>query len=101
MSKKSNRVRRGFTAEFKQDAVNPVVKQGCSFEAAAEAVNVSSRSLREWHEHLAPEPEPCGDEASVAELRTENKRLRKRLQKAELEREVFNSATADFAKQSQ
>ena len=46
MSKKLKRARRTFTSEFKQDAVDLVVKQGYSFKAAAEAVNVSSRSLR-------------------------------------------------------
>lgn len=47
MSKKSKRARRVFADEFKQDAVDLVVKQGCSFGAAAEAVSVCSRSLRE------------------------------------------------------
>ena len=64
MSEKPKRVRRSFNEEFKRDAVNLVVKQGYSFKAAAEAVNVSSRSLREWHEKYAPDPEPCRDDAS-------------------------------------
>ncbi len=101
MSKKSKRVRRTFSDEFKQDAVDLVVKQGYSFKAAADAVNVSSRSLREWHEKLAPQPEPCGDDASVLELQAEIKRLRKQLQTAELERNILKKATAYFAKESQ
>ncbi|PHQ37006.1 transposase [Rhodopirellula bahusiensis] len=101
MSKKSKRSRRVFTVEFKQSAVDLVVKQGYSFKAAAEAVNVSPRSLREWHEKLAPEPEPCGEEASVSELQAEIKRLRKQLQTAELEREILKKTTAYFAKESQ
>ncbi len=55
MSEKPKRVRRSFNEEFKRDAVNLIVKQGYSFKAAAEAVNVSTRSLREWHEKYAPE----------------------------------------------
>jgi len=101
MSKKSKRGRRTFTAEFKQDAVNLVVKQGYTFKAAAEAVNVSSRSLREWHEKLAPDPDPCGEGATIEDLQAENKRLRKQLQRAELEREILKKATAYFAKESQ
>ena len=101
MSKKSKRIRRTFTDEFKQSAVDLVVKQGYSFKAAANAVNVSSRSLREWHEKLAPEPEPCGEDASVDELQAEIKRLRKQLQSAEMEREILKKATAYFAKESQ
>ena len=101
MSKKQKRVRRTFTEEFKRDAVNLVVKQNYSFKDAAEAVGVASRSLREWHEKYAPEPEPCGQDASLEELTAENKRLRKQLQKAELEREILKKATAYFAKESQ
>ncbi|MDA8563885.1 transposase [Mariniblastus sp.] len=100
MSKKPKRVRRTFTEEFKRDAVNLVVKQGYSFKAAAEAVNVGDRSLREWHEKYAPEPDPCGEGASVEELAAENKRLRKKLQQAEMEREILKKATAYFAKES-
>ena len=100
MSKKSNRPRRSFTLELKQGAVDLVVKQGYSFKAAAEAVNVSSRSLREWHEKLAPQPEPCGDDASVEDLQAEIKRLRKQLRDAEVEREILKKATAYFAKES-
>ena len=100
MSKKPKRIRRTFSDEFKQDAVNLVVKQGYSFAAAAKAVDVSSRSLREWHAQLAPEPEACGETASLEELTAENKRLRKQLQCAEMEREILKKATAYFAKES-
>ena len=89
MTKKSKPAHRVFSDEFKRDAVDLVVKQGYSFRAAAEAVNVSSRSLREWHQKLAPQPEPCGDDASIQELQAEIKRLRKRLQTTELEREIL------------
>jgi len=68
MSEKSKRPRRSFSAEFKQDAVDLVVKQGYSFKAAAEAVDVSAKSLRNWPEKLASEPEPCGDDASTPVL---------------------------------
>ena len=74
MSKNPKRIRRTFSDDFKQDAVNLVVKQGYSFAAAAKAVDVSSRSLREWHAQLAPEPEACDETSSLEELTAENKR---------------------------
>ena len=77
MSSNQRRKRRSFTEEFKPDTVNRVVVEGCSILAAAKAVNVLPRSLREWHRNYAPEPEPCGEHASVEELKVENKRLRK------------------------
>ena len=100
-AKSRKRARRSFTDEFKQDAVNLVVVEGYSFKRAADAVGVSSRSLREWHEKLAPPPETCGDDATVGQLQAENKRLRKQLRQAEMEREILKKATAYFAKESQ
>ena len=89
MSKKSKRPRRSFSDEFKPAAVDLVVKQNYSFKAAADAVGVSSRSLREWHEKLVPEPQPCDLDASAGLLREEIKRLKKRLQRTEMERDIL------------
>jgi transposase len=46
---------------------------------------VSGQSLRAWHAKFAPPPEPCGENATLAELREENQRLRRQLKRAELE----------------
>jgi transposase len=92
--------RRRFTEEFKQDAVRLVVNEGYTFSAAAKAVGVGEQSLRKWHAKLAPQPAPCGENASQEELREEIKRLRRELRRAELEREILKKATAYFAKES-
>lgn len=89
-----------YSEDFRRDAVRLVTEQGYTFIAAAKAVGVSSKSLRDWHKRYAPPIEPCGDDASLEELREENKRLRKQLQRAELEREILKKATAYFAKES-
>jgi transposase len=96
----SSRKRRVFTEEFKQDAVRLVVNEGYSFAAAAQAVGVGEQSLRNWHARLAPQAEPCGEDATLDELRAENQRLRRELRRAELEREILKKATAYFAKES-
>jgi len=101
MSKSNKREKRSFTEQFKRDAVNLVVVEGYSFTAAARAVNVNPGSLRQWHAKYAPEPEACGENATVAELQSEVQRLRKQLRQAELEREILKKATAYFAKESQ
>ena len=100
MSNKRKRKRRTFSGEFKRDAVNLVVVEGYTIAAAARAVGVLDGSLREWHRKYAPEPEPCGEDASVEELKAECKRLRKQLRDAEIEREILKKATAYFAKES-
>jgi len=92
--------RRRFSEEFKRDAVRLVVEEEYTFKAAAKAVGVSEKSLRDWHKRLAPPSRPCGEDATSDELREENKRLRKQLKRAELEREILKKATAYFAKES-
>jgi transposase len=92
--------RRRFAEDFKRNAVRLVVEEKYTFAAAAEAVGVSTKSLRDWHHRYTPQAEPCGDNASVDELREENKRLRRQLRRAELEREILKKATAYFAKES-
>ena len=100
MSQESKYKRRSFSDEFKLGAVNLIVNQGYSFRAAADAVGVGGGSLRLWHRQLAPKPEPVGENASLAELKAENQRLRRDLRQAELEREILKKATAYFAKES-
>jgi transposase len=92
---------RRYTDEFKQDAVRLIVDQDYSFGAAARAVGVTDQTLRKWHARFAPRAVPCGEDASLAELQAEVKRLRKSLQRAELEREILKKATVYFAKESQ
>jgi transposase len=89
-----------FDDNFKRDAVRLVVEGKYSFAAAAKAVGVSVQSLRAWHKKFAPPPSPCGENATLVELREENQRLRKQLRRAEMEREILKKATAYFAKES-
>jgi len=101
MSGNAKRKRRSFSDEFKHSAVELIVKQGYSFRAAADAVDVDETTLRDWHRRLAPATEPSSETATLQELTEENKRLRKLLQRAEMEREILKKATAYFAKESQ
>jgi transposase len=91
---------RRFSEEFKRDAVRLVVEEGYTFKAAAAAVGVGDQSLRAWHTKYALPPKPCGENATLEELREENQRLRRELRRAELEREILKKATAYFAKES-
>ena len=100
MDEQAKRKRPIYSDDFKRDAVRLVVEEGYSFKAACDAVGVCQQSLRTWHAKLAPPPEPCGEDATVEELRNELKRLRKQLKRTELEREILKKATAYFAKES-
>jgi len=91
---------RSYEEAFKRDAVRLVSEEQYTFKAAAAAVNVCEQSLRAWYAKFVPPPEPCGENATVEELRDEVDRLRKQLKRAELEREILKKATAYFAKES-
>lgn len=97
---KNGRRGRSYDEAFKREAVRLVSEEKYTFRAAAAAVGVNEQSLRAWHAKLVPPPEPCGENATVEELRDEVARLRKQLQRAELEREILKKATAYFAKES-
>ena len=91
---------RRYSASFKQDALRLITREGYGFAAAAHAVGVSEKSLREWHQKLVPPPASCDENTSVAELRQENRRLREQLRRAEMERDILKKATAYFASQN-
>ena len=55
--------RRRFSDDFKRDAVRLVVQESYSFKAAAQAVGVCEKSLRDWHHKSAPAREACPDNA--------------------------------------
>ena len=91
---------RRYSDAFKQDALRLITQEGYGFAAAAQALGVAEKTLREWHKRLVPTPEPCGENASVGELQQENRRLREQLRQAEMEREILKKATAYFASQN-
>jgi transposase-like protein len=47
---------RRYLDDFKRDAVRLVVEEKYSFKAAAEAVSVCEKTLRDWHKRFAPPP---------------------------------------------
>ena len=91
---------RRYSDAFKQDALRLITQEGYGFAAAAHAVGVSEKTLREWHKRLVPAPAPCGENASMGELQQENRRLREQLRQAEMERDILKKATAYFASQN-
>jgi transposase len=83
-----------------QQAVRLVTDQKYTFKAAAEALGIGEQNLRQWHAKHAPPPVPCGEHATLDELRAENRRLQRELRRVEIEREILKKATAYFAKES-
>jgi transposase len=91
------RVRRKYSREFKEEAVNLVIEQGYSVTEAGRNLGVNPCILGRWKRELedqgrAPDnPKALKDELKC--LRKENKRLR-------MEREILKKAAAFFAKEA-
>ena len=92
--------RRRYGDEFKKDAVRLITDQQYTFRAAALAVGVSQKSLRHWHRKFVTVSGGCnGSAITVEQLQADNKRLGRRLKRAETEREILKKATTYFANQ--
>ena len=79
----TRRERRKFSAEFKQEAVLLVAKQGLSLSEAARRLGIHPNLLRTWktswkkHGPPASPRQPTAVETENARLRAENERLRR------------------------
>ncbi len=99
MEKKQKRTRRKFTDEFKQRAVDLVLKQGLSVAQASRDLGVHESGLATWVRQVkvdqgkGPPGALTSDElAELRQLRKENRILKE-------EREILKKAAAFFAKE--
>src|SRR3954453_17138410 len=95
----AKRKRRRFTAEYKAEAVKRLEESGKPLQAVADELGVHPNQLRGWrNERLPGGPgrgpgPPPGQQAELAGLRRENKRL-------EQEDEILKRAAAFFAREA-
>ena len=97
----SKQERRKFTAEYKREAVNMVLKQHLSVAEAARRLGIAENMLHRWKKEFSdggndaiPGPgQQTAMEEELARLRSENERLR-------MERDILKKATVFFAKES-
>ncbi|OHU86483.1 transposase [Pseudoalteromonas amylolytica] len=94
MTKRTNR---SYPAEFKQEAVALVTKQGYSVAKAAASLGITDKLLYNWKAKLEAEqsgPSLNADErAELLKLRKENKELR-------MEKEILKKASALLLKET-
>jgi len=96
----SHRKRTTYTQEFKREAVDLIVVQGYSIAEAARNLGLNYNMLSRWKierekggDHAFPSKgHMTPDQAELARLKAENKRLR-------MERDILKKATAFFAKE--
>ena len=97
MAKKTTRIRRSFTPQFKRDAVR-LVEEGRSVTEVAHDLGIARSLLVRWKTQLAQEAEGTfvGKSRPVADTE-ELKELRKKLRDVTEERDILKKALAYFA----
>ena len=96
----ARRKRRVFTAKFKTDAVRLVTAGGKTIAEVVKQFDLTETALREWVKRAEADAGNGPPGALTTAERAELIDLRKRLKRAEMERDILKKATAFFAKES-
>ncbi len=96
---KVRRKRRKFTEQFKADAVQ-LVASGKTIAEVTAQFDLTETALREWVKRAEADAGKGSPDALTAAERAELIDLRKRLKRAETERDILKKATAFFAKEN-
>ena len=95
MAKKTTRLRRSFTPQFKKDAV-ALVREGRKVTGVAHDLGIARSLLQRWRDQLGQEPPFPGSgrrRPAVDEVR----RLQRQLRDVTEERDILKKALAYFA----
>ena len=96
---KVRRKRRKFTEQFKADAVQ-LVASGKTIAEVTAQFDLTETALREWVKRAEADAGKGSPDALTAAERAELIDLRKRLKRAETERDILKKAAAFFAKEN-
>lgn len=96
----ARRKRRKFTAQFKADAVRLVTTGAKTVAEVTAQFDLTETALREWVKRAQADAGKGPPDALTTAERAELVDLRKRLKRAEMERDILKKATAFFAKES-
>jgi transposase len=97
MGKKTTRIRRSFTPQFKKDAVR-LVRSGRSVSDVARSLGIARSLLQRWREQLDRGPDDAfpgrGNQSRDTE---ELRKLKQKLRDVTEERDILKKALAYFA----
>ena len=96
----ARRKRRRFTPQFKADAVRLVTSGAKTIAAVTEEFDLTETALRAWVKLAEADKGKGTRETLTTAERSELIDLRKRLKRAERERDILKKATAFFAKEN-
>ena len=86
-----------YTDEFKQEAVNQIVKNGYPIKDTAQRLGVHPDSLKAWIK-IYSNPQSTSQHQASKDLSSENRKLKAELKRVTEERDILKKAAAYFAK---
>jgi transposase len=92
--------RREFSKQFKEDAVDLVLRQGYTVTKASRALGIGETALRRWMGDRLPHgavTEPPKEGSTPAQIRIQE--LERRVAELERERDILKKSTAFFVKE--
>ena len=89
------KTRKKYDQKFKDDAVEYYFNSGKSCAEVSKSLGISENSLYKWTSQYKENPE----NNSKVDLASENKRLRKELADAKMERDILKKAMAVFTRE--
>jgi transposase-like protein len=96
----ARRKRRKFTPQFKADAVRLVTTGAKTIAAVTEEFDLTETALREWVRRAEADASKGTPSTLTTTERSELIELRKRVKRAEMERDILKKAVAFFAKEN-
>lgn len=86
-----------YTDEFKQEAVNQIVKHGYDVAEVSTRLGVSAKSLYKWKQEFS---RPTKVREAESDLHAEVARLKRELKRVQQERDILKEAAVFFASES-
>jgi transposase len=92
------KTRNKYSKEFKLDAISLVVDQSISRREAARSLDINSQMLGRWvKEHQSEDGQAFRGNGKLTPEQEENRKLKARIKRLEMERDILKKATAFFA----
>ncbi len=93
------RGRKGYSREFKIDAVKLITEQGMPCTVAAESLGIHENTLLKWKKKFTDSPDNAfADKGKQLSLEEENRQLKRELAEKKKECEILKKAAAYFSR---
>jgi len=90
-------MRKKYSKEFKLDAVSLVTDQGYSRSEAARSLDINANMLGRWVKQYEGEGQAFRGAGKLTPEQEENRKLRAKVKRLEMEKEILKKATVFFA----